>query len=75
MTTNDVKKKIKLYQQNILKNKHRPNTIETDMELHWHNFPSKAQKHAKIKKMLNVLLIIYGIYVSHLCKNKPNRCV
>jgi len=34
MTTNDVKKNLKLYQQNILKNKHRPNTIEIDKELH-----------------------------------------
>ena len=58
MTTNDVKKNLKLYQQNILKNKHRPNTIEIDKELHQHKFPIKARKHTKIKKMLNVLLIL-----------------
>ena len=58
MTTNDVKKNLKLYQQNILKNKRRPNTIETDKELHQHNFPIKVRKHTKIKKMLNVLLIL-----------------
>ena len=57
MTTNDVKKNLKLYQQNILKNKHRPNTIETDKELHQHNFPIKARKRTKIKKMLNVLIL------------------
>ena len=57
MTTNDVKKNLKLYQQNILKNKHRPNTIETDKELHQHNFPIKAQKRMKIKKMQNVLIL------------------
>ena len=57
MTTNDVKKKLKLYQQNILKNKHRPNTIEIDKELHQHNFPIKARKRTKIKKMLNVLIL------------------
>ena len=58
MTTNNVKKNLKHYQQNILKNKHRPNTIETNKELHQHNFPIKAQKRTKIKKMLNVLLIL-----------------
>ena len=57
MTTNDVKKNLKHYQQNILKNKHRPNTIETDKELHQHNFPIKAQKRMKIKKMLNILIL------------------
>ena len=57
MTTNDVKKKLKLYQQNILKNKHRPNTIETDKVLHQHNFTIKARKRTKIKKMLNVLIL------------------
>ena len=57
MTTNDVKKNLKLYQQNILKNKHRPNTIETDKELHQHNFPIKARKRTKIKKMLIVLIL------------------
>ena len=57
MTTKDVKKNLKLYQQNILKNKHRPNTIETDKELHQHNFPIKARKRTKIKKMLNVLIL------------------
>ena len=57
MTTNDVKKNLKLYQQNILKNKHRPNTIEIDKELHQHNFPIKARKRTKIKKMLNVLIL------------------
>ena len=57
MTTNDVKKNLKLYQQNILKNKHGPNTIETDKELHQHNFPIKAQKRMKIKKMLNILIL------------------
>ena len=58
MTTNDVKKNLKLYQQNIIKIKHRPNIIETDKELHQHNFPIKARKSTKIKKMLNVLLIL-----------------
>ena len=57
MTTNDVEKNLKIYQQNILKNKHRPNTIETNKD-HQHNFPIKAQKRMKITKMLNVLLIL-----------------